>query len=108
MPAGKRVARQRRLEIRLHGAQRSDELLVGHPEPVAHIHALRPEPFADMCVQEPVADRRSRAARPWSRSISAIIMSSAEMPPEQVMRSPSISNSDGATSTSGKASRKAG
>ena len=30
------------------------------------------------------------------------------MPPEQVMRLPSISNSDGTTATSGKASRKAG
>ena len=35
--------------------------------------------------------------RPWSRSISATIMSSAEMPPEQVIRLPSISNSDGTT-----------
>ena len=41
------------------------------------------------------------SARPWSRAIRATIMSSAAMPPEQVMRSRSISKSDGTTSTSG-------
>ena len=62
MPRASASRAQRRLEIGLHGAQRSDELLVGHPEPVAQIHALRPEPFADMCVQEPVADRGRKLA----------------------------------------------
>ena len=33
-----------------------EQLLVGDAEPVAEIHALRAEAFADMSVQEPVAD----------------------------------------------------
>ena len=38
----------------------------------------------------------------------ATIMSSAEMPPEQVMRLPSISNSDGTTVDFGKGLAKGG
>ena len=35
----------------------ADQLLVGDAQPIAEIHALRAEAFADMGVQEPVADR---------------------------------------------------
>ena len=42
--------------LRLHGAQHREQLLVGDAEPIAQIHALRAEAFADMRVQEPVAD----------------------------------------------------
>ena len=59
--AGERGARLRRLDAGLHGAQHDEQLLVGDPEPVAEIHALRAEAFADMGVQEPVAD----AAASW-------------------------------------------
>ena len=40
----------------LHGAQHREQLLVGDAQPIAEIHALRAEAFADMRVQEPVAD----------------------------------------------------
>ena len=60
-----------------------------------------------MGVQEPVADRGGKLAA-VSRSTKATIMSSAEMPPEQVIRLPSISNREGVTATSGKSSLKAG
>ena len=54
------LARQRRTGLRrldadLHGAQHRDQLLVGHAQAIAEIHALRAEAFADMRVQEPLA-----------------------------------------------------
>ncbi len=58
MPAwrGQRRAGLRGFDAGLHGAQHREQLLVGDAEPVAEIHALRAEAFADMRVQEPVAD----------------------------------------------------
>src|SRR5665811_1501347 len=49
-------ARHGLLQIHLHGAQHAQQLLVGDAEPVAQIHALGAVAFADMGVQEPVAD----------------------------------------------------
>jgi hypothetical protein len=73
----KRRARQRRLDAPLYGAENEEQLLARHAEPVAEIHALRAEALADMGVQSPTD---AASCCPWSRSISATIMSSAEMP----------------------------
>ncbi|MDB6088736.1 MAG: hypothetical protein JWN85_1520, partial [Gammaproteobacteria bacterium] len=52
-------ARQRRFEVRFHGFQDSEQLLIGYVESKAQVHALRPLAFTHVRVQEPVADSRA-------------------------------------------------
>src|SRR6476620_409461 len=52
----------RRLYASFHAAKHAQQLLVGDAEPKPQIHALRAHAFADMGVQEPVADRDGKLA----------------------------------------------